>query len=161
MYPLNTVSHCAIVSESTTRSSNDTCISSAGSEQAAHREAGRDMLERMVLNHTFAVMTVEILYCDANGSLVSTGIATSRPEPTAMIAHCGGLMTALNSLMPNIPRFDTLKAETQGTCKISIRWGPRLSTQRNIISFSVVCENATFPYFVYCKAGELPVGSNT
>lgn len=28
MYPLNTVSHCAIVSESTTRSSNDTCIRS-------------------------------------------------------------------------------------------------------------------------------------
>lgn len=36
------------------------------------------------------------------------GRTTCLPSPTARMAPCGGLMTALNSLMPNMPRFDTL-----------------------------------------------------
>ena len=33
---------------------------------------------------------------------------TSRLPPTAKMPHCGGLIMALNSSTPNIPRFDTL-----------------------------------------------------
>ena len=31
--------------------------------------------------------------------------------PTAKIPACGGLITAVNSVIPNIPKFDTLKYE--------------------------------------------------
>jgi hypothetical protein len=33
---------------------------------------------------------------------------TSRLPPTAKMPHCGGLIMALNSSTPYIPRFDTL-----------------------------------------------------
>ena len=36
---------------------------------------------------------------------------TRRLPPTAKIAHWGGLIMALNSAMPYIPRFDILKVQ--------------------------------------------------
>jgi hypothetical protein len=37
----------------------------------------------------------------------TTGVASS--DPTARIAACGGLITAVKPLMPNMPRFETVK----------------------------------------------------
>lgn len=34
--------------------------------------------------------------------------SSSRPEPTARIAVCGGFIIAENSLIPNIPKFEIL-----------------------------------------------------
>jgi len=39
----------------------------------------------------------------------SPGVSTGRAPPTARIHVCGGLMTAENDEMPNIPRFDMLQ----------------------------------------------------
>jgi hypothetical protein len=33
------------------------------------------------------------------------------------MAPCGGLMTALNSLMPNMPKFDTLHDPSREACQ--------------------------------------------
>ena len=35
--------------------------------------------------------------------------------PTARIAACGGLMTALNSVTPNMPRFETVKVPPESS----------------------------------------------
>merc|ERR1711936_100776 len=38
-----------------------------------------------------------------------SGLISMLPDPTAMIAHCGGFIMAVNSFIPNIPRFDIVK----------------------------------------------------
>jgi hypothetical protein len=43
-----------------------------------------------------------------NGFPVS-GSISMLPDPTAMMAHCGGLIMAVNSLIPNIPKFEMVK----------------------------------------------------
>ena len=52
-------------------------------------------------NDSVALMAV-------NGKPVSPS-TSDLPQPTAKMAHCGGLMIAVNSLIPNIPRLEMVK----------------------------------------------------
>src|SRR6266699_443844 len=45
--------------------------------------------------------------------------ARSSPAPTARIALCGGLMMAVNSLIPNMPRLEMEKAPPSYSCGFS------------------------------------------
>ena len=38
-----------------------------------------------------------------------SGFTSRLPDPTAIMAHWGGLMIAVNSLMPNMPKLDMVK----------------------------------------------------
>jgi len=46
---------------------------------------------------------------DTDTSQSVAGVSTGRPPPTASIHVWGGLMTAENDEIPNIPRFDILQ----------------------------------------------------
>ena len=41
--------------------------------------------------------------------IVSSAVTTGRVPPTAIIQACGGLITAENSVIPNIPRLEIVK----------------------------------------------------
>src|SRR5882762_8129738 len=49
----------------------------------------------------------------------SRATARSSPAPTARIALCGGLMMAVNSLIPNMPRLEMEKAPPSYSCGFS------------------------------------------
>ena len=53
------------------------------------------------------------------------------PPPTAMMQACGGLMTAVNSLMPNMPRFEIGK-ELPGTPRGELPLRARLASLQRI-----------------------------
>jgi len=52
---------------------------------------------------------------DADVTSPSAGVSTGRAPPTASIHVCGGLITAENDEIPNIPRFEMLKQNTSAT----------------------------------------------
>ena len=60
-------------------------------------------------------------------SIVSFAVSTARVPPTAMIQACGGLITAENSVMPNIPRLEIVNEPPWNSCSFSLPSRARLA----------------------------------
>ena len=60
-------------------------------------------------------------------STVSFAVSTGRVPPTAMIQACGGLITAENSVMPNIPRLEIVNEPPWNSCSFSLPSRARLA----------------------------------
>lgn len=60
-------------------------------------------------------------------SIVSFAVSTGRVPPTAMIQACGGLITAENSVIPNIPRLEIVNEPPWNSCSFSLPSRARLA----------------------------------
>ena len=61
--------------------------------------------------------------------------ARSSAVPTARMVDCGGLITAVKSLMPYMPRFDTDEVPPWYSCGLSLR--ARARAARSRIAFEI------------------------
>jgi len=59
------------------------------------------------------VIDIIVAMVASSGRESEAGNRTGRAAPTASIQVCGGLITAENDEIPNIPRFDMLQQNTQ------------------------------------------------
>ena len=57
----------------------------------------------------------DVMYCDDSTLQSSLSSMTDSRQPTDKLAIWGGLMMAVNSLTPNMPRFDTLQKSQHST----------------------------------------------
>src|ERR1043165_673961 len=108
-------------------------VSAIGSHHHQHRVLDQP-LERADQFGTERADIVALIICAAS-ILPSRTTARSSPAPTARIVDCGGLITAVKSLMPYMPKLDTDDVPPWYSCGLSLR--PRARATRSLTSFEV------------------------
>jgi len=114
MYALKHCKNCPASASSATRRSTDTRAVIKVATRGAPRRTPPPLLPSAAF--AFEAAAASLASAASAAEMGAPGSTVRTPPPTAMMHAWGGLITALNSVTPNMPKLLTLKVPPWNSC---------------------------------------------